>query len=76
MKGGYGLSYVYSLNFSAVHDPAKILAILPDLPKIVQGKIIAGEPTILTVLTQLPTGNKIALQYSIWLLNTVVLNIE
>ena len=46
----------YSVLFSAVKHPAKVLANLPVLPKIVRGKIVAGQPATVTLLMELPKG--------------------
>lgn len=39
---------------SAVKNPAKTLSKLVKMPKIVTGRILAGEPSLLNVLTKLP----------------------
>ena len=41
---------------SAVKDPAKALSKLVKMPKIITGRILAGDPALLNVLIKLPKG--------------------
>ena len=42
--------------FRVVTQPVTVLAGLSTLPNVVRGKVLAGDPVIVTALTRLPQG--------------------
>jgi hypothetical protein len=57
MLTAFYLYRLYLLKFSIVEHPDKVLSGLSTLPNVAQGKVLAGDPAIVTALTRLPKGN-------------------